>query len=125
MMPKRIPGILFILTLLVFSAGIAHAITIETKKGDVIKGEIGMTSIRIELELGGVLSIAPGEIADISGEDMDTFKLKDGTVLRGKIGEDILTIKTSYGNIAIPVSEIKRIDFGTLEGTGEGEGEWK
>jgi len=91
-----------------------YALTVETKKGDIIKGEFGIEKLKVELQLGGFLEISVTEIIDISGDKMDnlTFKLKDGMVLRGKIGDEKVTVKTRFGDITIPLSEIKSINIG-------------
>jgi len=131
MIPRRILFIFLILITLLFSGGIVHALTIETIKGDIIKGEFGIEKLKVSLQLGGVLEISVSEIIDISGDKMDNliFKLRDGMVLKGKIGEEKITIKTRYGDITIPISEIKNINIGAIQEIPEKkitpEGDWK
>jgi len=105
---------LYIFLIFLISISITHALTIETKKGDVIKGDFGMEKLKVQLQLGGVVEIPLSELIEIS-ENMDTFKLRDGIVLRGKIADEKLNIKTRFGEVAVPLSEIKNINIGVIK----------
>jgi len=105
--------IMYIIFVIIFYVSLAQALTIETKKGDVIKGNIGMEKLRVQPDFGGVIEIPVREIISLLGEDnKNVFKLNDGTTIRGKIADEKIIIKTKFGEIGVPAAEIKKI---TLE----------
>jgi hypothetical protein len=80
----------------------------EMQNEDVIVGEL-TTPLKIEPALGGELHMPPEEIISIEG---DRFAFTDGTALKGQIKGEILAVKTGFGDLTLPVAQLKALKSG-------------
>jgi formylglycine-generating enzyme required for sulfatase activity len=77
----------------------------EMHNADVIVGAVSVP-LSIELAIGGVLHVPLKDIVAIEGE---RFAFTDGTTLKGRLTTDTLAVITKYGDVRVPVAQIKTV----------------
>jgi formylglycine-generating enzyme required for sulfatase activity len=80
----------------------------EMQNEDVIVGDMS-APLTITLVLGGEIKVPPEAIMTIEGERM---AFMDGTVLMGRIAQETLAVKTRFGVVQLPVTQIKTLRSG-------------
>ncbi|MCD5401784.1 hypothetical protein LR013_04245 [candidate division NPL-UPA2 bacterium] len=95
------------LFLTVSALAAARSVTIKTKGGEIFIGEFAAEKLKI-LHLGQEFELPVAEITEIS-EDLSLFRLGERMLLRGKIIPENLVIRTRFGDINVPVADIKTI----------------
>ena len=110
--PVGLGTVVLFLFLTVSALADARSVTIETKGGERFIGEFVDEKLKI-LHLGQEFELPLAEITEIS-EDLTLFKLEEEMRIRGKIAAENLVIRTRFGDISVPVADIKTIELEAL-----------
>jgi formylglycine-generating enzyme required for sulfatase activity len=81
----------------------------ELQNGEVLMGEVS-TPLTITVTLTGTLEVPPQGLVSIEGE---RFALTDGTVVRGRIAAEVVTVNTGSGRVLqLPVTQLRAMRRG-------------
>ena len=83
-----------------------HGIVFELQSGDVIVGEPSEPLILAIVALGGSLEVPATALVSFAEE---RFTLQDGSAFKGRLTQEILTVKTRFGALQLPSTALKTI----------------
>jgi hypothetical protein len=101
------------------NAPIETRVTIELQDGSRVIGSLDLKQLPFESELLGNFKLTVTRIREVvwqAGTDTATLKATNGDELQVKLSTDALRVKTSFGDIRLPATALRRMQVTTWGG---------